>query len=164
MIVWLNEIVLAGGGGAGGHSVLASAMEPATLAHTYITDRGTFKPTPQPPRKAPTAPKHPKVPNFAQLGKDEAETQLVQSLRRHVSATEAVQSSRQTGAEAVTDEEVGTVLHQWFREQKRFQQNVALRQQHAHLQRMVAQLQKHLSGKGSEANAVTRHKLQQRHS
>ena len=155
-------IVLVGGGGAGSHSALASAMEPATLAHTYITDKGTFKPAPQPPRKAPTAPKHPKLPDFAQLSEQQAEAELVQSLDRHACAAEAVQSSGQVGAE-VTDEEVGTVLQQWFREQKRFQQNVALRQQHARLQRMVAQLQKHLSGRDGEANAVTHQVSQRRH-
>ena len=136
---------IAGGGASGGHSVLASAMEPATLAHTYITDRGTFKPAPQPPRKAPTAPKNPKLPDFALLSGEEAEAEIAQSLAQHGHGTlEGDQGM-------ASDEEVGTLLQQWFREQKHFRENVALRRQHVRLSRQIALLQKHLAAAGTAA-------------
>ena len=142
-----SSVYFAGGGGSGGHSVLASAMEPATLAHTYITDRGTFKPAPQPPRKAPTAPKNPKLPDFALLPDEEAETEIAQSLaQRGYGIPEGDQ-------EMASDEEVGTLLQQWFREQKHFQENIALRRQHVHLSRQIALLQKHLAAAGTAAQA-----------
>lgn len=156
------ECDVAGGGGGGGHSVLASAMEPATLAHTYITDRGAFKPAPQPPRKTPTPPKNPKLPEFARLAEDEAEAQLLQSLAGYGCSTMAGnQSDRQTGSGALSDEEVAIVMQQWFQEQKRFQQNVALRRQHVQLSRQIAHLQKHLAETAAEAGAKTkRHKTE----
>lgn len=145
----------AGGGGSGGHSVLASAMEPATLAHTYITGRGTFKPAPQPPRKTPTAPKNPKLPDFACLTEWEAEAQLLQTLAGYgCNVIEGEQSERENGSGVVTDEEVGMVLQQWFKEQKRFQENVALRRQHKRLSKQLAQLRKHLAGTGAKAGAT----------
>lgn len=144
----------AGGGGSGGHSVLASAMEPATLAHAYITDRGTFKPAPQPPRKAPTVPKNPKLPDFALLPEEEAEAQIAQSLAQHgYVALEDEQSDGQGGEGMVSDEEVGAVLQQWFREQKHFQENMMLRRQHVRLLRQIAMLQKHLAAAGTVAAA-----------
>lgn len=144
----------AGGGESGRHSVLASATEPATLAHTYITDRGTFKPAPQPPRKAPTAPKNPKLPDFALLPAKEAEAGIAQSLAQHGHTTpQGEQCSEQDGTATITDEEVRPVLQQWFREQKHFQENVALRQQHVHLSRQIVLLQKHLAAAGTAAEA-----------
>lgn len=153
------ECDAAGGGGGGGHSVLASAMEPATLAHTYITDKGAFKPAPQPPRKTPTAPKNPKLPDFAHLAEDEAEAQLLQSLTGHGCSTMAGdQSDRQTSSGALSDQEVGVVMQQWFKEQKRFQQNVALRRQHVQVSRQIAQLHQHLAATATEAMAKTKRK------
>ena len=132
-------------------------MEPATLAHTYITDRGTFKPAPQPPRKTPTAPKNPKLPDFARLAEDDAEAQLSQSLAGYgCSALEDEQSDRQNGSGTLTDEEVGLVLQQWFKEQKRFQENVSLRRQNVRLCRQIAQLQKHLTGAVTKAAVHTK--------
>ena len=137
--------------------MLASAMEPATLAHTYITDRGTFKPAPQPPRKTPTAPKNPKLPEFALLGEEEAEAQLAQSLAGHgCAAVDGEQCHGQDGTGMITDEEVETVLQQWFREQKHFQDNAALRRQHVRLSRQIAQLQNHLAGTATGAKAAAR--------
>lgn len=130
-------------------------MEPATLAHTYITDRGTFKPAPQPPRKAPTGPKNPKLPDFALLPEEEAEAQIAQSLAQHgYVALEGEQSDGQTAEGMTSDEEVGTVLQQWFREQKHFQENLLLRRQHVRLSRQIALLQKHLAT-AAEAQAAT---------
>ena len=145
-----SSAYFAGGGGSGGHSVLASAMEPATLAHTYNTDRGTFKPAPQPPRKAPTALKNPKLPDFALLPDEEAEAEVAHSLSQHgYSLLEGEQ-----GAQGMmSDEEVGTLLQEWFKEQKHFQENVTLRRQHVLLSRQIALLQKHLAAAGSAAEA-----------
>ena len=143
-------IDFAGGGASGGHSVLASAMEPATLAHTYITDKGTFKPAPQPPRKAPTAPKNPKLPDFALLPNEEAEAEIAQSLAQHGYTTLEGEQGIQG---MLSDEEVGMLLQQWFREQKHFQENVTLRRQHVRLSRQIALLQKHLATAGTAAEA-----------
>ena len=128
-------------------------MEPASLAHTYITDRGTFKPAPQPPRKAPTAPKNPRLPDFALLPANEAEVELTQSLAQHgYSTMDDEQCNEQDGTATSIDEELGTVLQEWFREQKHFQENVALRRQHVRLSRQIALLQKHLAAAGTAAD------------
>jgi len=144
--------VIVGSGTGGGHSVLASAMDPSTLAHTYITDQGNFKPAPQPPRKAPTAPKHPKLPAFALLTPAEEENQLEKSLSTGQDAVmaDAGGSSGEGDAHAMGEEEVQRVLQQWFREQKHFQENLTLRQQRAHIMRQMAKLQQHLLGKQSQ--------------
>lgn len=140
--------------------MLVSAMEPATLAHTYITDRGTFKPAPQPPRKAPTGPKNPKLPDFALLPDEEAEAQIAQSLAQHgYVAVEGEQSDGQAAEGMTSDEEVGTVLQQWFREQKHFQENMLLRRQHVRLSRQIALLQKHLAAGRAVAEAQAATKL-----
>ena len=155
----LSTNAVAGSAGGGSHSVLASAKEPATLAHSYITDRGSFKPAPQPPRKAPTAPKNPVPAPFTQLGEEEVETEIRSSFDRYGYGDVAHEEcSSQSTAEAEHDAEVQNVLQQWFKEQKHFQQNVALRRQHAHLSRQIAQLltQKHLANKGSKRGVSTK--------
>ena len=144
--------VIVGSGSGGGHSVLASAMDPSTLAHTYITDQGNFKPAPQPPRKAPTAPKHPKLPVFALLTTAGEEKQFERSLsteQGHVMA-DAEGFSRENDAHAMGEEEVQRVLQQWFKEQKHFQENMTLRRQRAHVMRQMAKLQQHLLEKQSQ--------------
>ncbi len=123
-------------------------MEPSSLAHTYITDHGSFKPAPQPPRKAPTAPKNPKMPAFALLSRDEEEAQLQESVYAQPDVGVAGdEGSRGQSAEGVSEEDVHDVLRQWFREQKQFQENVTLRRQHAHLLRQLAKLRQHVSEK-----------------
>ena len=143
--------VIVGGGSGGGHSVLASAMDPSTLAHTYITDQGNFKPAPQPPRKAPTAPKHPKLPAFALLTSAEEEKEFERSLSTGQDSVmaDAEGSSGEDDAHAMGEEEVQRVLQQWFREQKHFQENMTLRRQRAHVMRQMAKLQQHLLEKQS---------------
>jgi hypothetical protein len=144
--------VIVGSGTGGGHSVLASAMDPSTLAHTYITDHGNFKPAPQPPRKAPTAPKHPKLPSFALLTSAEEEQQFERSLGTGQDAVlaDAGGSLGENGAHAMGEKEVQRVLQQWFREQKHFQENMTLRRQRAHVTRQMAKLQQHLMEKQSQ--------------
>ncbi|KAL0026860.1 hypothetical protein WJX77_007364 [Trebouxia sp. C0004] len=141
-----------GSGSGGGHSVLASAMDPSTLAHTYITDQGNFKPAPQPPRKAPTAPKHPKLPAFALLTSAEQEKQFERSPGTGQDAVMAGAEGFfvEGDAHAMCEEEVQRVLQQWFREQKHFKENMALRRQHAHVMRQMAKLQQHLLEKQSQ--------------
>ena len=138
-----------GSGSGGGHSVLASAMDPSTLAHTYITDNGNFKPAPQPPRKGPTAPKHAKLPAFALLTAAEEEECLERDLDavQGIAMAEAEVPSGQSGKHAMGDEGVEAVLRQWFKEQKHFQENVFLRRRHAQLLRQLAALRHHLSEK-----------------
>ena len=144
--------MIVGSGNGGGHSVLASAMDPSTLAHTYITDQGNFKPAPQPPRKAPTAPKHPKLPAFALLTSAEEEKQFERSLSTRQDAVmgDAGASSEEDDVHAMGEEEVPRVLQQWFREQKHFQENLSLRRQRAHVMRQLAKLQQHLMEKQSQ--------------
>ena len=157
MTVTVTVTVTTGSGSGGGHSVLASAMDPSTLAHTYITDNGNFKPAPQPPRKAPTAPKHAKPPAFALLTAAEEEECLERDLAagQEVSMAEGELPSWQSGKEAVGEEEgrVEAVMRQWFKEQKHFQENVALRRQHAHLLKRLAKLQQHLLTKQKQQAA-----------
>lgn len=159
-MVYLMPVTVTTGSGSGsGHSVLASAMDPSTLAHTYITDNGNFKPAPQPPRKAPTAPKHAKPPAFALLTAAEEEERLERDLHagQEVSVAEGELPSGQSGRHAVGEEEgVETVLRQWFKEQKHFQENVALRRQHAHLSRRLAKLQQHLLTKQKQQAAKSK--------
>lgn len=132
--------------------MLASAMDPSTLAHTYITDQGNFKPAPQPPRKAPTAPKHPRLPAFALLTSAEEEKQFERKLSTGQDAVmvDAEGSSGEDHAHAMDEEEVQGVLQQWFREQKHFQENMTLRRQRAHVMRQMAKLQQHLLEKQSQ--------------
>ncbi len=144
--------VIAGSGSGGGHSVLVSAMDPSTLAHTYITDQGNLKTAPQPPRKAPTAPKHPKMPAFALLTSAEEEQQIERSLSGGQEAFmgDGGGSLGEGDAHVMGEEEVQKVLQQWFSEQKHFQENMALRRQRAHIMRQLAKLQQHLSEKQSQ--------------
>ena len=144
--------VTVGSGSGGGHSVLASAMDPSTLAHTYITDQGNFKPAPQPPRKAPTAPKHPKLPAFALLTSAEEEKEFERCLSTGQDSVmaDAEGSSGEEDAHAMGEEELQRVLQQWFREQKHFQENMTLRRQRAHVMRQMAKLQQHLMEKQSQ--------------
>ena len=132
--------------------MLASAMDPSTLAHTYITDQGNFKPAPQPPRKAPTAPKHPRLPAFALLTSAEEEKQFEMGLSTGQDSVMADDegSSGEDGVHAMGEEEVQRVLQQWFREQKHFQENMTLRRQRAHVMRQMAKLQQHLLEKQSQ--------------
>ncbi len=127
-------------------------MDPSTLAHAYITDQGNFKPAPQPPRKAPTAPKHPKLPAFALLTSAEEEKQFERSLSTGPDAVmgNAERSLADNDAHAMGEEEVQRVLQQWFREQKHFQENMTLRRQRAHVMRQMAKLQQHLLEKQSQ--------------
>ncbi len=161
--------VIVGSGSGGGHSVLASAMDPSTLAHTYITDQGNFKPAPQPPRKAPTAPKHPKLPAFALLTSAEEEKQFERSLSTGPDAVmgDAEGFSGGDDTHAMSEEEVQRVLQQWFREQKHFQENMTLRRQRAHVMRQMAKLQQHLlekqSQQASKQNAGKAIKQQRQH-
>lgn len=135
--------------------MLASAMDPSTLAHTYITDNGNFKPAPQPPRKAPTAPKHAKLPDFALLTAPEEEECLERDLNdgQGVASAEGEMASGQGGSQTMGEEGVEAVLRQWFREQKHFQENATLRRQHAHLSRRLAKLQQHLLMKQKQQDA-----------
>ncbi|KAA6426215.1 MAG: hypothetical protein FRX49_04067, partial [Trebouxia sp. A1-2] len=157
-----------GSGGGGGHSVLASAMDPSTLAHTYITDQGNFKPAPQPPRKALTASKHPKLPAFALLTSAEEEKQFLTSLSTGQDAVmaDAEGSLGEADEHAVGEEEVQRVLQQWFRKQKHFQENMMLRRQRAHIMRQMAKLQQHVEKQGQQASkqkAVKPIKQQRQH-
>ena len=128
--------------------MLASAMDPSTLAHTYITDQGMFKPAPQPPRKAPTAPKHPRLPAFALLTAEDEEEQLVRSLQAGQDIDMRAEEFRsQNAAHGLREEDVDIALRQWFREQKHFQENITLRRQHARVLRQLSHIQRHMSEK-----------------
>ena len=166
MIDWfgISEFGCCTGGGSQQHTspVLASAHEPDSLAASFSTDSGAFRPAPQPPRKAATPPKAPAGSASAQLMSHQAEQRLVAQLQQSESPFDTLRIDAHAHADANAGADAGasvaaeshssihTLLQKWFREQRRFDQNAELRKQCGLLSWQLQALKQHLLGTQQE--------------
>lgn len=134
-----------GGGHQNSSGVLATAHEPDSLAASFSTCTGAFKPAPRPPVKTAT-PCKASQPLALTRETHKAEEHFVAQLRDSDDMYSQPQTDNGELGELqdVGNDSLSRLIQSWFKEQRHFSDNVQLRKQHSLLSWQLQKLRKHL--------------------